>query len=208
VPGRAPLTARTGPPIDSATRRAALIATAVTVPVVVVVGLLLGGAGSQSGGSSPSASGTVLPAVSVGAPSDSSGPTVSTCAQVISALPLRLAGLDLRRTTSNPPSSSIVAWGDPAIVLRCGVSRPANLNASLSAELFEVNTVLVLPDKGASSTTFTVVDRSVYLDVTVPSSYSQPPLGPIMDALKKVLPKPVCVQDASLPRAEQCTRRK
>ncbi len=150
----------------------------------------------------------MLPAVSVSAPSDTSGPTVSTCAQVISALPLRLAGLDLRRTTSNPPSSSIVAWGDPAVVLRCGVSRPSDLNPSLSAELFQVNSVLVLPDKGSSSTTFTVIDRSVYIDVTVPSSYGQPPLGPIMDAVKKVLPKPVCVADTSLPQAEQCTRRK
>jgi uncharacterized protein DUF3515 len=176
--------------------------------VAVVIGLVLGGAGSPSGGSSPSASGSVLPAVSVSAPGDTSGPTVSTCADVISALPLRLASLDLRRTTSNPPSSSIVAWGDPPVVLRCGVARPGDLGPSLSAELFEVNSVLLLPHKTSSATTFTVIDRSVYLDVTVPSSYSQPPLGPIMDAVRKVLPKPVCVQTPTAPRSQLCTRRK
>jgi hypothetical protein len=206
VPGRAPLDP--GSPIAPETRRAALIATAVAVPVVIVAGLLLGGAGSQSGGSSPSASGSVLPAVSVSAPADSSGATVSTCANVISALPLRLAGLDLRRTISNPPSSSIVAWGDPAVVLRCGVARPSNLGPSLSAELFEVDSVLLLPAKTSATTTFTVIDRSVYLDVTVPSSYGQPPLGPIMDAVRKVLPKPVCVQTPTAPRGRLCTRRK
>jgi hypothetical protein len=177
--------------------------------VAVVIGLVLGGAGSSSeGGSSPSASASVLPAVSVSAPADTSGATVSTCADIISALPLRLDGLDLRRTTSNPASSSIVAWGDPPIVLRCGVARPSNLGPSLSAELFEVNSVLVLPTKTSSATTFTVIDRSVYLDVTVPSSYGQPPLGPIMDAVRKVLPRPVCVQTPTAPRAQLCTRRK
>lgn len=168
---------------------------------------MLGGAGSQSGGSSPSASSPVLAPVSVSAPADTSGATVSTCANVISALPLRLAGLDLRRTTSNPPSSSIVAWGDPAVVLRCGVARPGELGPSLSAELFEVNSVLLLPRKTSAATTFTVIDRSVYIDVTVPSSYRQPPLGPLMDAVRKVLPKPVCVQTPTAPRSQLCTRR-
>ncbi len=151
----------------------------------------------------------MLPAVSVGAPADTSGPTVSTCAQVISALPLRLAGLDLRRTTSDP---ALVRRSWPGAIRRscCGAACPARakLNPSLSAELFEVDSVLVLPDKASSATTFTVIDRSVYLDVTVPSSYRQPPLGPIMDAVRKVLPKPVCVQTPTAPRPRLCTRRK
>jgi hypothetical protein len=175
----------------------------------VIVGLLLAGPGPESPGTSPSpSSGAVLPPVTVGAPEDTSAATVTTCAKVISALPLQLAGADVRRTASNPPSSSIVAWGDPAIVLRCGVARPANLNPSLTAELFEVNGVLVLPAKTSSATVFTVLDRSVYIDVSVPSSYAQPPLGPIAAAIKKVLPKPVCVQDPTAPRPQLCTRRK
>lgn len=150
----------------------------------------------------------MLPAVSVAAPQNSSAATVSTCARVVSALPLRLAGLNLRRTESNPPSASIVAWGDPPIVLRCGVARPANLNPSLSAELFYANGVLVLPTKTASATVFTVIDRAVYLDISVPRSYAQPPLGPLASAISKVL-KPVCVQgDPRTPRARLCTRRK
>lgn len=145
--------------------------------------------------------------VTVTPPSDSSAATVSTCAQVISALPLRLAGLELRRTESNPPSSSIVAWGDPAVVLRCGVSRPARLNPSLTQQLFSVDKVLMLPARSSSQTVFTVIDRRVYLDITVPSAYAQPPLGPLADAIAKVL-RPVCVQgDPTTPRRELCTRR-
>jgi hypothetical protein len=192
--------------VDPAVRRAALIATVVTVPLVLVIALLLGG-GSGSGGPTPAPSTTVLPAVSATAPADSSSATVSTCAKVISALPLRLAGLDLRRTVSNPPSSSIVAWGDPPIVLRCGVARPAALNPSLSEQLFAVDAVLFLPQRTSQQTVWTAVDRSVYVDVAVPTSYRQPPLGPIATALAKVLP-PVCVQDPTKPRAQQCTRRK
>ena len=175
----------------------------------MIVGLLLAGPGPTSPGTSPSASsGAVLPPVTVSAPPDTSAATVSTGAKVISALPLSLAGADVRRTSSDPPSSSIVAWGDPAIVLRCGVARPARLNPALTAQLFAVDGVLVLPARTSAQTVFTVIDRSVYLDVSVPTSYSQPPLGPIMTAVKRVLPKPVCVQDPSAPRSQLCTRRK
>ncbi len=185
------------------------------MPVVIVAGLLLGGAGSQTGGSSPSGSDAVLPAVSVGAPSDTSGPTVSTCAQVISALPLRLAGLDLRRTTSNPPSSSIVAWGDPAVVLRCGVSRPASLRPGSSADYisatgqggpyYDVAT-------GNDANVYTTVDRAVYIELTVPVQYHGAPLAPVSRAIAHVL-KPVCVggQPGAGPLPPQstlCTRRK
>jgi hypothetical protein len=186
-----------------------VIATAVTVPLVLIVGLLFAGSGSNSPGPAPSgSSATVLPAVSVTAPPDTSAPTVATCARVISALPLQLAGADLRRTESKPPSASIVAWGDPAIVLRCGVARPARLNPSLTRELFYVDKVLMLPARESDHTVFTVIDRSIYVDVSVPTSYPQPPLGPIADAVRQVLPKPVCVQDPKAPRSDLCTRRK
>lgn len=173
-----------------------------------MLALLFGGAGSGGG---PAPSGTApaaLPPVSVPAPAGTSPTVVATCARVISALPLQLAGLDLRRTESNPPSPSIVAWGQPPIVLRCGVGRPAELGPALSKELFQINGVLFLPDRRSSATVWTVVDRSVYIDVTVPTSYRQPPLGPIADAVTKVLRRPVCVQDPSAPRSQQCTRRR
>lgn len=179
-----------------------------TVPLVIVLGLLIGGAGSGDGPSTHPSSGAVLPPVTVTAPPDSAAATVATCARVISALPLTLDGLDLRRTQSTPPSSSIVAWGDPAIVLRCGVGRPAALTPALTDQFIAVNSVLFLPERSSKQVVWTIVDRSVYLDLTVPTSYRQPPLGPIASAVAKVLPEPVCVADATQPVADQCTRRK
>jgi hypothetical protein len=180
----------------------------VTLPLVVIAALLLGKA--QSNPSSPPSSGGPLPPVSVPAPPSSDDRTVSACADVISALPLVVAGADLRRTVSNPSSPSIVAWGDPPIVLRCGVARPAALKANSGDFLVSVNGVVFLPDKQSDRTVFTVVDRAAYLDVSVPTSYSQPPLGPIASAISKVL-KPVCLAQSlsgpPVPTKDLCTRR-
>ena len=181
-------------PVDPAVRRAALIATVVTVPLVLIIALLLGGgSGSNSPTAAPSSG--VLPPVSASAPPDTSAATVSTCAKVISALPLQLTGLDLRRTVSNPPSSSIVAWGDPPVVLRCGVSRPKSLVPGSSAQyisttgqggpFYDVTT-------GSAANVYTSVDRAVYIKITVPAQYHSSPLPPISRAIARVL-KAVCV---------------
>jgi hypothetical protein len=175
---------------------------------VVVLGLLFGGAGSGGPDAKPTSE-APLPTVTVSAPTRTDAATVSTCAQLISALPLTLAGESLRLTVSEPPSPSIVAWGDPAIVLRCGVARPAELKAGSDAFIVLVNRVNFLSKKVGRTTVFTVVDRSVYVDVSVPSSYPQPPLGPIATAVGKVLPTPVCVVDPNTADLTKlCTRRR
>ena len=180
----------------------------ITVPLVLILALVFGGAGSPDPGSHPS-SAAVLPAVSVSPGEASDSATVSTCAQIISGLPLTLAGLTLRRTVSTPPTSSVVAWGDPAIVLRCGVAKPKALNPSLTDQYTIVNGMVWLKTASSdSANVFTVVDRAVYLDVSVPTEYPQPPLGPITTAIAKALPKAVCVADNSRALAQQCTRRK
>lgn len=177
---------------------------------MLVVGLLLGTANSGPSPAPSSAGGAVLAPVSVAAPPATDATTVSTCAQVISALPLTLAGAPLRRTVSDPASGLIQAWGDPPIVLRCGVQRPANLVPGSSVDLIEVDhSVLFDPVREGDRTVFTVVDRSVYLDVSVPTSYPQPPLGPIATAVAQALPNPVCTADPNTPDpAKLCTRRK
>jgi hypothetical protein len=183
----------------------------VTVPLVMVVGLLLGGAGSGNPSQHPSQR-APLRAVTVSAPAETDAATVDECARVISALPLTLAGQNVRGTISTPTSPSIRAWGDPAIVLRCGVARPRQLTSALLQQFIAVDGVLFLPDHRAKSTLWTVVDRAAYLDVDVPESYPQPPLAPIADVIAQVAP-PVCtVPDSSgatpVPNSKLCTRRK
>jgi hypothetical protein len=185
----------------------------VTVPIVVVAALVLGGGGSPSPSSSKLPS--VAPPVSVAAPPSSDDATVSLCARVISALPLRLDGQNLRRTTSSPPSASIVAWGSPAIVFRCGVARPASLHPGSTAQYFSA-TGQAGPyyDVNASgdANVYTTVDRAVYLDVTIPVRYHVGPLPTISRAIASVLPA-VCVAGEPTtgplpPTSQLCSHRK
>ena len=50
----------------------------------------------------------------------------SACAKLVAALPEKLAD-QARRTVTG--SAYAAAWGDPAIVLRCGVSRPKSFRS-------------------------------------------------------------------------------
>ncbi len=178
---------------------------------MLVVGLLLGGAGSSDTSSHPS-QGAVLPPATVSAPPSSDSATVSACAQVISAMPLTLDGQNVRRTVSTPASGAIQAWGDPPIVLRCGVSRPAALHAGSSAQ-FQSGGVAGGPyydvTGAAGANVWTTVDRAVYIAVTVPSKYQGGDVMPTVSrAIAKVLPA-VCSTNPQEPDVTTlCTRRK
>jgi hypothetical protein len=178
------------------------------VPVVVVVALVLVRVGARHIGGAGSASPSVLPAV-VATPPPSSAAAEAPCAQVLSRLPVRLAGLAPRVVHTMPSSPFVVAWGEPAIVLRCGVPRPTRFTATSS--LLDVNGVSFLPVRAGGQTAFTAIDRAVYVEVDVPTSYSQPPLGPLATAIGRAL-RQVCKPQA-LPgekppsTSELCTHR-
>ena len=129
------------------------------------------------------ASGGPLPAVTVAAPPSPSTATENACVKVFEKLPVQLGGLAPRKTDTD--SSFVVAWGDPAIVVRCGVSKPAIFGSPDAAQLIDVNSVIWQPDPGKSQTVFTAVDRSVYIEVSVPAGADQPLalLAPAVQAL-------------------------
>lgn len=81
-----------------------------------------------------------------------------------------------RRTQPNSPNTD--AWGDPAIVLRCGVPRPASYRQT--SELIGINGVDWLGEPMADGYRFTTVGRSVNVEVTVPAAYS-PEVDPLVD---------------------------
>jgi Protein of unknown function (DUF3515) len=85
-------------------------------------------------------------------------------------------------------SAAVVAWGNPAIVLQCGVPRPTGLTVDSSALVLLVDGINWLPVGDSKTTVFTAIDRVVYIQVTVPKSYAQPPLASISDAIAGVLP--------------------
>lgn len=140
----------------------------------------------------PSPSGP-LPAVTVPAPPSPNTATQQACVKVFAKLPVQLGTLAPRKTDTN--SSFVAAWGNPAVVLRCGVGRPAMLGSAQAAQLLDVNSVIWQPDPQKRQTVYTAVDRSVYIEVTVPADVDQP--LPLLAPAVQALPQLCTASDAA-----------
>jgi len=180
----------------------------VALPVTVVLAFLLtahqSGSGHRSGSSaSPSSSGP-LPAVTVAAPPSPDATAQRACIAVFAKLPVQLGTLAPRKTDTD--SSFVVAWGDPAIVLRCGVAKPALLGNPQAAQLLDVNSVIWQPDPQKSQTVYTTVDRSVYIEVTVPAGADQPLplLAPAIQALPQLCTAADAAGNTTNPKLPLC----
>ena len=103
------------------------------------------------------------------------------CPALMGALPLELAGEPSRPVQSDTPYA--YAWGEPPVVLLCGVERPAALEPT--SPLIQVNGVNWLVDTGdPESIVWTAVDRPVYVQVTVSADTDSAPvtaLGPVVN---------------------------
>jgi hypothetical protein len=91
---------------------------------------------------------------------------------------------------TSPKSPRVAAWGDPPIVLRCGVARPAGYDPNGSVTV--VNGVDWWQQIGKQAVVWTVVGRAAYVEVTVPKSYAEQGVflvdlaGPITSSLPTV----------------------
>ena len=74
------------------------------------------------------------------------------------------------------PGDIAAAWGDPAIILRCGVEKPDALTPS--SRCFDVNGVGWLAETTADGYLFTTIGRTFHVSVEVPKTYD-----PAADAL-------------------------
>jgi hypothetical protein len=86
----------------------------------------------------------------------------------VAALPEVVADQD-RRDVS-PDDALAGAWGDPAIVLRCGVPEPPGVRPSSSC--FVVNDVGWFAEEQDDVVVFTTIGRSTYVEITVPDDYA------------------------------------
>lgn len=96
------------------------------------------------------------------------------CADVIADLPDRVAGQKQRAVAGSPYAA---AWGDPAIVLRCGTRLPAGFTRT--AECQTVNGIDWYVPRSASDdqsadVPLTLVHRSVVVSVVVPAKLRPP----------------------------------
>jgi hypothetical protein len=109
------------------------------------------------------------------------------CRALHKALPKTLAGL--ARKDPGPGSDLTAAWGDSAIVLRCGVPRPAKMGdpASLAVEANGVNWMVEQRDSGPR---FTTTYRKTYVEVTMNAKFAQDstPLAALAGPVGKTVP--------------------
>jgi hypothetical protein len=171
----------------------ALIATAVLVPVVVAVAILVNvlGASDASSGHGPAAiegstpaQREALPALPLDVPPVTPEAEAS-CPALMSGLPLELAGEPSRRVQSDSPYA--YAWGDPPITLICGVERPAGFVVGVSA--IQINGVQWYVDTAdPESTVWTTVDRPVYVQITLPADVDSAPVTALTPQIAAALP--------------------
>ncbi|MET9148692.1 DUF3515 domain-containing protein [Streptomyces sp. NPDC004042] len=112
------------------------------------------------------------------------------CGDLDRALPRKVDGLS--RTDPRPASALTAGWGSPAIILRCGVPRPAAMNDP-DADGAEVDGVGWLLEKQADgSFRFTTTLRRAYVEVSLPASrtgHGAAPLVHLAPAVKKAIPE-------------------
>lgn len=168
--------------------RAAIVLAGV-LGVLLVIGVV--GVSIYSRTHKPVADTTPIGLVPVPAP-DANG---ADCKTVLAAAPKQVlsAGKQLdRRAVAKPAPPATTAWGsgpDP-VVLRCGLPKPAELTPT--AQLVEVTGVKWLQVPGNGKSTYYVVDRPVYLALTLPDSAGSGPLQDVSATVRaKLKAKPV-----------------
>jgi hypothetical protein len=169
----------------------------VLVPVVVAVVVLVNVLGGRSG--EPDQSGHEGPAeIEDAAPSVRADLPVlpvdvppvtpeadASCPAVMAVLPLDLQGEPSRQVQSDSPFA--YAWGEPPVVLVCGVDRPAGFTVGVSA--IQINGVQWYVDASDPDTTvWTTVDRPVYVQVTLPASVDSAPVTALSTPIAQALP--------------------
>lgn len=113
------------------------------------------------------------------------------CALVLAALPEELEGGELgaleRRQLRAPIPVGAAGWGEPPVVLRCGLGRPSELTAT--SQLLTISGVQFLEIPSTGMSTWVAVDRSVYIAVALPPNSGSGALQQIATVIKHTLPQ-------------------
>jgi hypothetical protein len=109
------------------------------------------------------------------------GADARACTRLLDALPDAVS--DQRRRAVSPAGAFAAAWGDPAIVLRCGVPRPAGFDRFSTCQV--ANDVgWFVPDAQiedqSADVRMTTVGFAQNVEVLVPAGY-RPPAAAMVD---------------------------
>ncbi|MFI6168118.1 DUF3515 domain-containing protein [Nocardia sp. NPDC051052] len=161
----------------------ALIATAVALPVALVVAVLVIAIFARNAPveREPLVLGPV-PAPAADGPA---------CTNLLPALPTEL-GEYTKSTLVEPSPPATRAWqhadgGDP-IVLRCGLDRPLEFNRASALQIVNGVQWFEARDQAAKASTWFAVDRETYIALTVPDGSGPTPLQAVSDTITANLP--------------------
>ena len=99
------------------------------------------------------------------------------CDPLLSAAPIRLLG-ELQRETT-PRNAAAIAWGDPPIVLVCGIDHDVPPNA----QVITIEGVDWVAEETDAGTVFTTLSQVPTIQVRVPVDYR-----PEIDAVVEITP--------------------
>lgn len=105
--------------------------------------------------------------------------TSKDCDALYADLPSKIAG-ESRRDVK---STIAAAWGDPEIILRCGVEKPVALTRASRCDT--VDDVGWFSEKIADGYLFTTIGRKFFISVEVPGDYD-PPADALVDLAESV----------------------
>jgi hypothetical protein len=167
-----------------------VVVTALVVPLLVALLVLVNLRDDEPGDTAPQISGPAataradLPVLEVPVP-PVTAESDAACPAFMTDLPVELAGERSRPVRSDTPYA--YAWGDPPIVLRCGVERPAGFVRD--AQLFTLSGVSwFVDDSDPERYVWTVVDRAVYVELTVPADVDSEPANALGALITATLP--------------------
>lgn len=168
-----PDTDRDGPP------RGVLIA-ALAVAVVAIA-TVLGIAATREPAPAPVAI-AAAPAPQAGGPD---------CGRLLDTLPAQLG--DYRRApAAEPVPEGAAAWqaepGGEPVILRCGLDRPADFVVGAPLQLVDTVQWFRVSDPSGALTTWFVVDRPVYVALTLPAGSGPTPIQELSRTVAKTLP--------------------
>jgi len=149
------------------------------LPGLPALALLIATAGCSSSDDTPSAT----------VPSPNTKVT-KLCRNLDKVLPRKVDGLD--RNDPQPRSALTAGWGSPAIILRCGVARPAEMDDPEADGLEADGVGWLLQKLDDGSFRFTTTLRAAYVEVSLPKAHTGDGVAPLVDlapAVKKAIPE-------------------
>lgn len=166
-----------------------------TLPIVVIAAVVVGGV-IWSKNTPESTAPLALAAV------PAPGGTGKYCSELSTALPAELGGLKRRTLVGEADGSA--AWGDPAIILRCGLPTPAELDCSSKliaiSDANNVARVQWLQRSEGGQTTYLATDRPVRIALTLPDGTGTDAIQQLTSVISGVM-KSTAQPDGTLCRA-------